>query len=775
VVFPNVLKALRHRVRARNLESAYLAAIVDCCDDAIIGTDLHGIVTSWNRAAERIFGYPARELVGRSILTVIPADRADEEHAILASVRRGDKIEHLETVRRRKDGEHVAVSVSVSPIRDDAATIIGASKIVRDITDRKRAEEQIAQSEAKFRALFSDNPLPMWAYDRGTLQMVEVNNAAISKYGYSRAEFTAMRATDIRPPEDVPAFLAALTGEPPAHRLAGVWRHKLRDGRVIDVDVAAHDMELAGRRVTLVAGNDVTAQKQAQNALRESAQMARGIIATALDAFVQIDQAGRIVEWNPQAEAVFGWSREEALGGLLSDMIVPDRHRHAHLCGVADFVKNGEGTIIGRRREIAAVRRDGQEITVELAITALRQRTGYVFNGFIRDVTERVGAEERLRQTQKLEAVGQLTGGVAHDFNNILTVITGTIDILADAVADRPKLAAIARMINEAADRGSELTQRLLAFARKQPLQPRQTDVNGLIVDTAKLLRPALGEQIEIESMLEADIWPALIDPSQLSAALLNLALNARDAMADGGKLTLETGNVVLDESYAPSNPDVNPGAYVMIVVSDTGTGIAEGIRDKVFEPFFTTKEPGKGTGLGLSMVYGFVKQSGGHIKIYSEVGHGTTIRLYLPRAAEPAGQPADAAMPIAPVACGSESILVVEDDALVRDYVITQLASLGYSTLAASNGPEALHLIDEGAQFDLLFTDVIMPGMNGRQLSDEAMKRRPSVKVLYTSGYTENAILHHGRLDPDVLLLAKPYRKSDLARMVRQAIEAAR
>jgi signal transduction histidine kinase len=379
--------------------------------------------------------------------------------------------------------------------------------------------------------------------------------------------------------------------------------------------------------------------------------------------------------------------------------------------------------------------------------------------------------ESQVRQAQKMEAIGQLTGGVAHDFNNILTVITGTIEILDDAVKDRPELAQITRLIGAAAARGADLTQHLLAFARRQPLQPRSTDVNALVIDAARLLRPTLGEQIEIESMLAHDSAPALIDPSQLSTAILNLALNARDAMPNGGKLTLETRNVVLDESYAGMNSEVSPGNYVMVAVSDSGTGIPASLLEKVFEPFFTTKEVGKGSGLGLSMVYGFVKQSNGHVKIYSEEGHGTSVKLYLPQSVGGVSAPAaDAGS--SGIERGDESILIVEDDALVREYVVTQISGLGYDTLAASNAAEALAIIDGPERIDLLFTDVIIPGtMNGRQLAIEALKRRQGLKVLYTSGYTENAIVHHGRLDAGVLLLAKPYLRADLARMIRTAL----
>jgi signal transduction histidine kinase/CheY-like chemotaxis protein len=411
-------------------------------------------------------------------------------------------------------------------------------------------------------------------------------------------------------------------------------------------------------------------------------------------------------------------------------------------------------------------------IQLQQAYAALEEETRQRRNAeaMVKRFQELEANEAQIRQAQKMEAVGQLTGGIAHDFNNILTVITGTIEILHDAVKDRPHLAQITDLISAAASRGADLTRHLLAFARQQPLQPRNTDVNALVVDAVRLLRPTLGAQIEIESMLAHDSAPALIDPSQLSTAILNLALNARDAMPNGGKLTLETRNVVLDEDYASMNSEVKAGNYVMLAVSDTGAGIPAGMLEQVFEPFFTTKDVGKGSGLGLSMVYGFVKQSNGHVKIYSEEGHGTTVKLYLPQA-EGVAAPATEAV-IAAGGHGDESILIVEDDALVREYVVAQISRFGYHTLAASNATEGLAIINGPERIDLLFTDVIIPGgMNGRQLATEAVKQRPGLKVLYTSGYTENAIVHHGRLDAGVLLLAKPYVSSDLARMIRVAL----
>ncbi len=393
------------------------------------------------------------------------------------------------------------------------------------------------------------------------------------------------------------------------------------------------------------------------------------------------------------------------------------------------------------------------------------------YRGTGTDLTEQHETAERLRQSQKMDAIGQLTGGVAHDFNNVLTVITGTIEIIEEGVADRPQLAAIAQLIDEAAARGAEITSQLLTFARRQPLQPREVDINALVADTCKLLKPMLGEHIAIETVLARDAWPALADPSQLSAAIVNLAVNARDAMPGGGKLTIETTNVVIDEIVSPDG-EARAGEFVMIAVADVGQGIPADIVDRVFEPFFTTKGVGHGTGLGLSMVYGFAKQTGGTVKIESEQGRGTVVRLYLPRSDGKAAIKGGLA-PAVVAPGGHETSLVVEDDPLVRGYVIAQLGGLGYKTLIASDAEAALAMVDQGAAFDLLFTDVVMPGgKNGRELAEAVRRRRPGVKVLYTSGYTDEFV-HEGRLDSGIALLRKPYRKAELSRKIREVLAA--
>jgi PAS domain S-box-containing protein len=506
----------------------------------------------------------------------------------------------------------------------------------------------------------------------------------------------------------------------------------------------------------------------AHEKLRHSASVLESTFVSMAEAVLVVDNAGEIVRSNSAAERLLHYCPGMTIAELRAQNVT--------------YKSDGLTQLPSDERLTARILRgeqfDGLEIVVRR--TGSREPMYFLVSGrplrdasggalILHDITASRETERKLHQSQKLDAIGKLTGGVAHDFNNMLTVIAGTTEILVSDLGDKPHLQAVAVLINQAADRCTGLIQHLLAFARKQPLQPRNVDINATIFDIAKLLRPTLGEQIEVESILERGMPTALVDPSQLANALINLAINARDAMPDGGKLMLETANVVLDAGYAQNNADVRPGAYVMIAVSDTGAGMSAEVRDKAFEPFFTTKETGKGTGLGLSMVYGFVKQSGGHIKVYSEEGHGTSIKLYLPAASGSA----DASIPVvAPARGAGETILVVEDDALVRGFVITQLQSLGYRTVAVADGRTALEYVDSGQPLDLLFTDVVMPGgMTGRQLAVEVTQRRPGTKLLYTSGYTENSIVHHGRLDHGVMLLSKPYRKSELSSMVRLAL----
>ena len=593
------------------------------------------------------------------------------------------------------------------------------------------------------------------------------NGAAERLFGFTAAETVGENIDIIVPPErrtETSNVVERIRRGEPIELYETVRMHK--DGRSIDVSLSISPIRTASGKIVGIsmAARDITENKQTQKALTQEMEERRRIFDTSNDLILVTDTSGNFIQVSPSVTAILGYQPSDMIGHSAVEFIHPDDLENTR--SEMRAARRGQNK---RNFETRYIDKEGKAVALNWTGTWSEPVRRHFFIG--RDLTEKQAAEAQLRHVQKMDAIGQLTGGVAHDFNNILTVITGTIGILEDAVAGEPQLAAIARLIDEAAERGANLTKHLLAFARKQPLQPLEVDVNSLVLEAAKLLQPTLGEHIEITPLLAEDAWTALADPSQLTTAVLNLALNARDAMPNGGKLALETSNVYLDENYASMQDEVAAGNYVMIAVSDTGSGIPAALLERVFDPFFTTKEVGKGTGLGLSMVFGFVKQSGGHIKLYSEEGHGTSVKIYLPRATGLNQTTAEALVSV-DIEGGSEAVLVVEDDPLVRRYVMTQIESLGYTTLEAANATDALHVIDNGANIDLLFTDVIMPGhMNGRQLVDEALKRRPGLKTLYTSGYTENAIVHHGRLDSGVLLLAKPYRKSELARMIRLAL----
>jgi PAS domain S-box-containing protein len=479
------------------------------------------------------------------------------------------------------------------------------------------------------------------------------------------------------------------------------------------------------------------------------------------------------LKFNPACEKLFKYCAVEVIGQNVR-MLMPAPYRSEHDGYLTNYLTSGEKKIIGIGREVVGQRKDGSTFPMDLSVGEAKQDGESIFVGIIHDLTSRKKTEEQLIQAQKMEAVGQLSGGIAHDFNNLLTVIVGNAEYLGEQLVSRDDLKRLADDICSAGERGAELTQRLLAFSRKQTLRPVETECNKLLDSMHKLLRRTMREDIEIVTDFDLELRAAYADPAQLESAVLNLALNAQDAMTSGGRLTISTANASLDNHDHNVHPDVRAGNYVLIAVTDNGEGMSKPVLDRVFEPFFTTKDVGKGSGLGLSMVYGFTKQSNGHVSIYSEPGLGTTVRVYLPALSAKAKEPALPPRVDIVTPAGAETVLIVEDDPFVRSYAVMSLQSLGYRVTAAVDGNDALQKLGTDMQVDLLFTDIVMPGgINGWELADLARKARPQLRVLLTSGYALETLTAQGHLRDGSAILAKPYRKAELARRLREALSA--
>jgi PAS domain S-box-containing protein len=532
----------------------------------------------------------------------------------------------------------------------------------------------------------------------------------------------------------------------------------------------------------LQALNDTLEQRVAERALqleasfaelRESERRFRLLVEAVTDyAIYMIDPDGYVVKWNPGAERLKGYTDAEIIGQHFSRFYL-EEDRLSGLPERVTATAAATGNYVG---EGWRIRKDGSRFWASVVVSAIRDQHGQLlgFAKVTRDLTEKRAADEQLRQAQKMEAIGHLTGGIAHDFNNLLTVITGNMETLQRRLSQRGE-DRLHRYVDSAllaSSRAAVLTHGLLAFSRRQPLEPKQVSVNTLIIGISEMLRRTLGEHITVETVLAGGLWATFVDANQLENSLLNLAVNARDAMPDGGKLTIEAANVYLDDDYAAA-ADVPAGQYVGLFIRDTGLGMPPDVVVQAFDPFFTTKEIGQGTGLGLSQVYGFVKQSGGHVKIESEVGTGTTVKIYLPRLLVSDGSTDDPAVNMSVPRADGETILMVEDEAGVRRFAVEMLRELGYRVLDAPDGATGLRTLDAHPEITLLFTDVGLPGgMNGRQMADEALRRRPDLKVLFTSGYTGDAIVHHGRLDPDVRLIVKPFTFDGLATKLRRVLD---
>jgi PAS domain S-box-containing protein len=613
-------RAARSNERARGL-----ANLVDQSDDAIIGLDLAGNVTSWNDGAQRLYGWTAEEAVGRPVSVVEAPERGGEQLSLVERVRDGVRLDHFETVRIARDGSRLDVSESITPILGEDGTVVAASVVGRDVTGRNEMIAQLGDSEARKTAIFE----------------------------------------------------------------------------------------------------------------------------SALDAIVTIDHTGVVVDWNPAAERSFGWSSAEAVGRPLADLIIPADQRAAHTAGLARYLETGEGPMLGLRLELVALHREGHEVPVEVTITPVPMMGPPMFTGYLRDVTDQRAAEaererldRRLQQSERMDSLGQLAGGIAHDFNNLLAVILNYASLLRRELPDDERPGQDVAAILTAVDRAAALTAQLLTFSSSQPAHPVVVDINSVVSSVVELLQRTLPANVRLVTHLDDSARQVVTDPTRVEQIVMNLAINARDAMPEGGVLTIETVNEDVDQMVTAGDSSLAPGRYLRLAVSDTGLGMDRHVREHAFEPFFTTKPRGQGTGLGLATVYGIVRQMGGDASIYSEPGHGTTIRLHLPAANGVSAEAEMANEPLPQPAGGGECILLVEDEDLLRTSLVRVLEGAGYTVSAVGTAEEALAMVTEDQlHVDLLITDVMLPGMSGPALAQQLRDHGEDLAVLFASGYTQNTL----------------------------------
>ncbi|WP_313344397.1 PAS domain-containing protein [Stenotrophomonas sp.] len=803
VEFPGVLIDIDDRLRIqaeRDQAQTLLRSFVEAAPGVVYAKDRQGRILIGNRGTTELIGVPPEAYVGRTDAELLqdPVQAA----AVMATDERimaTGQVEQLEEVVSFPDGRRATWLSTKAPLRDAQGTVVGLVGTSLDITDRKAAEARHAEVEERYRlaARATNDAIWDWRIFDGH---VIWNEALTALFGHTQVETSARWWLDHIHPEERERVEAGIHAVIEGTDLS--WSDEYRflraDGSYASVlDRGTVLRGTAGEPIRMIGAIlDLSGRKAAEAALAESEERLRLATEAGDMGFWDVDFVQDVLIWPARTKAMFGMSSDAdvTLDDFYAGLHPDDREAtSAAFAAAADPVLRAlydvEYRTIGKEdgvvRWVAAKGRglfEGDRcvrvLGVAIDVTArkaadarLQELNERLESRVLEEVAERSRVEDALRQSQKMEAVGQLTGGIAHDFNNMLTTVIGPLDLLETRLGDSdPRTKRYIQMALDGAQRAALLTQRLLAFSRRQPLQPVPVDANRLVAGMSDLLTHSLGGSVRLQTALADGLWWTYADANQLENVILNLAVNSRDAMPGGGRLAVQTTNCQVDPRTADAHPGVPAGQYVLIAVADTGTGMTPDVMAKAFEPFFTTKQVGQGTGLGLSQVYGFVKQSSGHVKLHSEVGKGTTVNLYLPRhtaGLDAVGSEDPRTTPASP-GQGRERILVVEDEPAVRQFSVDVLTELGYPVLAADGAAAALALLDAHPDVALLFTDVVMPEVNGRQLADQALQRRPDLKVLFTSGYSRNALESDGVLDPGVQLLAKPFTVEALATRIR-------
>jgi hypothetical protein len=739
--------------------------------------DRQGKLVESNPALQIMLGYSETELASMAIPDYTHPDDLDSDIHLFRELLRGER-ERYQIEKRyiRKDGKELWGVLTASPfVRSPGGEPQYCIRMAANITDRKRAEAARREIEERFRTLFECSPDGHYLLSHKGV-FLDGNRATEQLLGYRKEELIGKTLHDagLFSPIDLEKAVHLLTrcaqGE-----LVDFEEFRLirKDGGTVEAEVRAISVETAEGRVVIGVVRDITRRKLAEQALRESEESSRAIIETAPDAIYIIAETGQIIEVNEAACKQLGYSREHLLRSQLSDIIAPRVAEQT----ARRLEERTTGTF-----ESAHIRSDGTEVPVEVSVSHFNFRGQPARLGIARDTTERKRAgeeraslQEQLQRAQKLESIGRLAGGVAHDFNNLLTVINGYADLASNQLQKGDPLREHVAEIRKAGERAAELTRQLLVFSLKHIVEPKPLDLNAVVAESANMLRRVLGEDIEFVTELDPLLGIVMADPGQFHQVLMNLAINARDAMPGGGRLVIATANADLDEECSAAHPEIVPGPFVVLTISDTGTGIEKEIQGHIFDPFFTTKPDGQGTGLGLSTAYGIVRQCGGYISVFSEPGQGATFKVYLPRTEAPE-ESARVAAPSADKGRGSETVLVVEDQEAVRRLTVQMLKSYDYRTLEATQGDEALLLAERySGSIDLLLTDVLMPMMTGKELAERLRPLRPHMRVLFMSAYPTDHISRRGLLDPGVLYIAKPFTPDALAAKVREALRGAR